>query len=600
MTRRAWCVLVLAQVLVVAASGVGGAEAADPLSGDDRLSAAVAVQKAAISVGELAKSLTTQSGVELSVSESLAPARLMVFVEGRSLGSVMAAVSEVVEGSWTQEESTPPSYRLCGKAEGRAAVDQSLREHWRDLERATEAPRRQKRAQRLEACRGALALTAEQLLAQYEQTDPWLCVALLTRVTRAMLEYACWLDPAEQERLLATGSFAEPMIGLAPELRQHLALWAKCTWGPPSAAQPLTDPDGPWRFCTPEQRWGNSVVRLRWGQECLEFYLDLPDVASFSGELARMAEEAPGPARERLADLGGGALTREEQSKLERETAEWEARRGKKEGEEELLYTSLVGACDTTDPRLNIVVNPAREPGEAVELAGVLREGARQGGFAVVAHALSEGMTRLRRSDGADPSIALLAALEEVRQRRRGLWWWRFREGYLLASDGSYRFMVAGQLSETVEGRWREMLRPGNTVGLEEVASAAAELNMPQVNTLFRTFAVLEQIPVDCLRLYGLLEAGQRAALFQAGGVRVGELGVEQQRALLQFGQQMRPWLEQEDLAEAVLRAEGRSLSTGELGFSFIVEYHLATLPEDRDIIFTAPVTISIPEVAVR
>jgi hypothetical protein len=226
----------------------------------------------------------------------------------------------------------------------------------------------------------------------------------------------------------------------------------------------------------------------------------------------------------------------------------------------------------------------------------VLREAARQDGFAVVAHVLPEEMTRLRQSGGTDSGIVLSAALEEVRQRRRGLWWWRFRGDYLLAGDGSYRFMVAGQLSEPTEARWRKMLRPRNTVSLEELASTVAELNMPQVNALFGEFAVLEQFPLDCLRLYGLLEAGQRALLLKGGDVRVGQVGVEQQRAVLQFAQQARPWLEREDLAEAVLRAEERSLSTGEPGLSLIVDYHLPMLPDDRDIIFTMPLTITVPD----
>jgi hypothetical protein len=73
------------------------------------------------------------------------------------------------------------------------------------------------------------------------------------------------------------------------------------------------------------------------------------------------------------------------------------------------------------------------------------------------------------------------------------------------------------------------------------------------------------------------------------------ELPVNQRHSYERVARNSHPWLESPDLSRAVLRTIPRKLSTGEDGISFIVEYHCPDSPNDRDVLFTSPLTITIP-----
>lgn len=103
---------------------------------DGRLDTPVSVWKRAVSAGDIARLLSDQTGVSLTVAPGLTDCKVTVFSAGRSLRSAMIGLAAVFGGYWVYRRGQVPESRLyCLTTE---ASDARSVEDWID-ERADSA-----------------------------------------------------------------------------------------------------------------------------------------------------------------------------------------------------------------------------------------------------------------------------------------------------------------------------------------------------------------------------------------------------------------------------------------------------------------------------
>jgi len=613
-------IVVLASVLVAATGAFCGADIQEAVSSrpspaeweqwqpevdraDERLqSSMVSVWQSETTIGEVLEELSEQSAVQLEAALGLVRVRVTVFAEDRTLAGVMSCLAHLVTGYWVfprGEEPAERSYRFVQHEIPAELGEAWPEEHWRELRRARAAEKRPERKARIALYRRALDMSTSEVLVEYEETDPWLCADLLNPAVRPMIEEYFRLSEGTREGLLATGTVGVPLREFDGGFREHLAQWSKGRWGRPAMLQAGPDADRMCRFTSPEERWANSVVYFRWSDSALQCQLAIPDVARFDADIMRTPRRPPYYAREQLVSLGHCEGTREYWQGARQEAEEWERQweaRQESEAEEPQPYSRSLPAPNMTDPRLCLSLDLEGAEAQALASSAVLEEAARQCEIAVVACYLPPEWVRLAPAAADEQGGTLGAALSEIRSQRAGMFWWNFCGQYLVAGDAEYWLIEASDVSQETLEHWQHVLRPGGSFTLDEVAAMLAELNELQLNFLVDRLTGLHELPIYSLRLYGCLDSEQREEAQSAEGLRLSRLSADEQDSVLRFARNARPWLERADLENAVLRLVPRRLSTGKAGKSLVAEYRLPDSSQDRDILFTCPLSYTVGE----
>jgi hypothetical protein len=413
-----------------------------------------------------------------------------------------------------------------------------------------------------------------------------------------MIEHVCGLPEGDKEELVSAGVLRARLGDLEPRLRQHLAHYAKGRWGNPPFAQALPDPDRLSRLTTPEERWEAAVVRFWWSRTALRCYLEVPDVARFSADVIQTPKRPPGRARAKLVSLGYRRDSPEYRAAMREESSRWEAvwtdddviRR-----DDPSPLSLLAPPPDEGDVRLGRHVQLSALHTEVASVPDVLASAARQCDLAIVANYMPLETCGITLEHQRTEEGTLGRLLSRIRQQRPG-WSWQFHRDCLVAKDLEYRMIEASLLPDDVLAECEKILRPGSVTSIDALASLIARLNVAQIQRLYHAFPRIPGVDdVHALRLYGLLEGHQRAELAAGRSVPIRDLGTEARGVLLSTAQRSRPWVEADSLANTILGTIPRRLATGEDAFSFVIEYHFPDSPNDRDIVFTAPLSITVP-----
>jgi len=562
--------------------------------------ASVSIWQPQIKLQDLLAALSDQSSVQLTAVAELLPLRLTLFAQERTLTADMLALARLFDGYWAfPRHQSPEARRYClvPHQTHTQPFDGLYQEHlWSKVKRARAAPHRAARDQRLELYHSALNLSPQQLLDRYEESDPWLCADLLNPKVRPMIEYAVSLTEPQKDQLLTEGEFAQPLRNLPSQFQTHLADWSKGRWGRAATLKFGPDPDRLPRFTTPEERWENAVVRLRWSRTTLQLHLNLlPDVARFDADVIRTPARPPYRAREQLLSLGYREDTPEYRDAAMKEAQEWEENELVSPHEESPL-AFLPPQPNQTHPHLTCELDWRPLQGELVSVPDALALAARQCHLAVVAHYLPPDQwppCQLHAPTEESQHNTLGALLNAIRRERGGAWSWNFYGNYLVAGDPQYLATEASMLPPDALSQWEQTLCPGNTLSLDDLASRLAALNTLQVQYLEETFPAAQEIPIYGMHFYGRLRAHQREKLTDEEALPFSDLSPGQQREVLATARRSRPWLAPTDLANTILRSIPRKLSTGQEGFSLIFEYHFPDSPHDRDVLFTSPFQIT-------
>jgi len=568
---------------------------------DARLNATfVSVWEEEVTAGHLLASLSDQSALKLTAVSELLPIRITIFARSRMLGGLMSALAHLFDAYWAFPRHQSPEARQYCLVPHETHIQPFDELYQQDLsskaKRARAAPHRAARDQRLELYHSALNLTPQQLLDRYEDSDPWLCADLLNPKVRPMIEYAFSLTEPQKDQLLTEGDFAQPLRSLPSQFQAHLADWSKGRWGGPATLKWAPDPDRLPRFTTPEDRWENAVVSLRWSRMALQLQLDLlPDVARFDADVIRTPAYPPYRAREQLLSLGHREDTPEYRDAAMTEALEWaESQPASPHAEPPLGF--LAPQPNQTDPHLTCELDWRALQGELVSVPDALALAPRQCRLAVVAHYLPPDAwppCQLHAPTEESEHNTLGALLNAIRRERGGAWSWNFYGNYLVAEDPQYLATEASMLPPDALSEWEQALRPGNTLSLDDLASRLAALNTLQVQYLEETFLAAQEIPIYGIHFYSSIRADQREQLTDEEGLPFSDLSPDQQREVLATAGRFRPWLASTDLANTILRSLPRKLSTGQAGLSLIFEYHFPDSPSDRDVLFTSPFQIT-------
>ena len=570
---------------------------------DQRIaSTRLSLQQKQVTVQDLLARLSESSHVDLTAADTLLDLEVTAFAEDCSLEGVMTALAALFRGYWVFPRGHEPSsrpYRLVPDQSFAQPLAVWLDQYSRRYQRRAAAAARPERTERMAVYESALDLSAEQLLEQDEGSDPWLCADLLNPAVRPMIAYVYSLSDADKKRLLDEGSVAFPVRQLRPAFCTHLARWCKGEWGRPGMVVPDPSVDHLRRFETPEQRWENGYVLFLWSESALELYLQVPDTATFDTDIIRMPN--PGTlvhARYQLALLGYRDNTPEYREAAEKEEERLWAQTLHSDDPPDFEYADLTPPPNQTDPRLQLPVTLDELRGAALAVADVLECAARQTGLAILSPYLPGDYLVLQRPHDPDQQPTLGSILKDMRRQRGGLLSWNFYGEYLVVTDAEHRLIEAFSLPQDFLDEWGKRLEKGGSFSVDQFASFLADLNGPQLHALYVAFASdqsLLSLPLRGLRLYGLLDEADRQRLREQEPLPLSELPVDQRHSYERAARNSHPWLESPDLSRAVLRTLPRKLSTGEDGISFIVEYHFPDSPNDRDVLFTSPLTITIP-----
>jgi len=569
----------------------------------------VSVWEEQITVEELLSRLAEQSSVELSAIEYLVPLRVTVFAEDCTLGGMMSSLAHLFEGYWVFRRGEEPERRAYVLAEHEAEAlspDGWAQQFAREERRAFAEAYRGGLEERLALYRETLGLTPEEVLARYEETDPWLCAEVLEPSTRPMIEMICSLGDAHMERLIETGRTGMRVRSLDPALQGYFGKWPKngmpSTAGSPHVMRTASRGlDYLPRFATEEERWRNATIAVRWRRESIGVTLSVPDGSDYVTNPITVETGTnynPRMARERLFELGYQDALPEYLHRAEKEGRAWqeaEERRQADPSDEELRYGYLVAAPNQTDPRLGIEVDLSSLEGARLPAVGILEQAARQCDVAVVANYLPAEEYRLRRKPDQSPRAPLGAWLREIRRVRRGTWTWNFYGRYMVATYAGYRMPEARTLPGELIEELKDKLSPGSSMSLDEFARLMGKLTETQFVVASRQVPQLDLLAAHEARFYGQLTSDQRDRLGEPGGISFGELPRDWQYIHLERARRSRPWLGPEDMANATVRSISRTLSSGAEGISVVIEYHLPDSPADRDVVFTSPLEVRVP-----
>jgi len=568
---------------------------------DSRLDSVVTVSESQITVADLTAHLSTASSVSLSVPDDLAAVRVTLFARDWPLAGVMLALSHLFEGHWWFTRGQLPSnreYRLGSYEAPLESIEEWLAHNRLESWKALTGPYRDANSARLLTYRAALALPPSEVLARYEQTDPWLCATILDPKLRPMIQQSCALAEDDQEHLFTYGFLDLPLRRFDFPFRQHLAHWAKSQWGPPSARSYIQpDVDHLFTYHEPEQRWSNSILRFYWAEETLQLQVRVPDVGEYGEQVIFPAapDEGPYRARLRLVQLGYREKTAEYQACAKREQRAWQEAHSPAERPHP---TDRSPHPDEADPRLaaKIVFDLTRD--RRMSLPALLERAADQCEIAVVAHYFDDQVSPLPETREHPAELTLAELLGRLQGQLGPRLSWRLYGANLVLRNPRYRVQEAYVLPELLLRDWQDALQPGETITLEDLSALLARTNRLQLATL-RThlgdrLAALSA-PLSVLGIYGRLDDAQRPLLYDPAGLTLAGLGEDEIAAVWLIASRTRTWVRKSDLAHTVLKAAPRKLATGEQGISLIAEYHFPDAPDDRDVLFTSPLRFTVP-----
>jgi hypothetical protein len=207
---------------------------------------------------------------------------------------------------------------------------------WRERQRAAwkveHAPWREERERALEEHGTALALSPEEVLEHYEESDPWLCANVLSEHTRPLVEYACSLEGEELAELLTYGRLDLPLFRLPEPVSEHLShrIRAEHEEGGLYRDEHLFD-GGPPRFETFEDCLANTSVSVEWRQSALVLQAYVPDTGmtnwrAMTSESVREMQPEAMP-RRLLLGMGYGDTSPEREQELRAQVRAWHASR---------------------------------------------------------------------------------------------------------------------------------------------------------------------------------------------------------------------------------------------------------------------------------
>ena len=571
-----------------------------------------------IALSDLLGRIGEASGVALTAEPELLDTRLSVFAEDCTPAGLMVALAGLLEGYWLyprEQVGQARTYRLIP-----AALPGNAKSEWVSLRLAARRELleedREAYEARLNLYSQALKLSPEEVLARYEESDPWLCADVLNPSLRPLLEQVCGLSEAEREELLSTSSYGRPLRSFDPAFRAELRRLV--TELPASGYDDFiiqqqtflvspyrSNPDRLPRFATPEDRWDNAVVWFRRFGAGVDFALDVPDTGLVSGGGVQLPRTSPAHARFLLTQFGYREWTREYHQALLAEQERWQESNpqwvGPPRHESQIMAEALASELNLEDMRLKRKLDLGALAGGDPSVPAVLEHVSRQCDLAVLAHCLPAEKVRflLPDADSTGEDKVTLGALLGALRSGDPAWAWRFYGRYLTVRHTDYPTIEARRIPDDLRAELTAKLRPGARLSLDEAAALLSRLSFVQVCELQDQLGLSwGDTPLWQWRQYGLVnetvDEKQRQALTSSRGLPLTALGTELQKELLREAQARRPWVESGDLSSAAIRMIPRTFSTGEEGVSLIVEYHFPDSPRDRDIFFTSSLQVTV------
>jgi hypothetical protein len=579
-----------------------------PQSGDadSRLHRLTTVWECEAKLGDLVAELAQASSVDLTVISELRPLPVSLFVRNGTTGGVMSALQQLLDGRWESVRGQAPeqrAYRLTMADPPSFDSEEWLYEYRLRNERrlavAGNAPLRAAREARLALLQEAAGLSEQELLRQYAETDPGLCLSLLSPKTSPMLRSVALLPAADREELLAVGEVHFPIGRLGPEVQDHLAQWLSGAWGRPSGS--MTYGEVPQVFSTADARWPSSQVTFRWADEGIEIDVQIAGVGRFQDSIGFPGSN-PGTARLRLIELGyladepgARAAAKVEAEAWEREHPDSGSRDGRR-APSSTADSPLLPGPSRVDAALRRTL--LLEDSD-LAVPEVLEEVSRQCGVPVVSDAgfAEDGWGHRVRAlrEGTTGQVELGELLDRMRTDGGGRISWLFQGRYLIvlgedAFDEAYRRLPPERAAQFSE--WLKALRPGTKVTIDQVADAVADLGRFQAARLWRMAepylgSAAARLPM--LPVYGRMTREQRRAVREGGEVRLADLGRDTQAALWFTAKRARPWLRRQDLGGATVGGSVAVNSEGDEEFRLTLDLHFAGAPTDGTIVLTWP-----------
>jgi hypothetical protein len=440
-------------------------------------------------------SLSTASGVDMSTDAGLGTVQVSLFAEKGTVSGLMLSLSELCSGHWCYRRGESPavrSYYLVPAHLPRTRRTDDWRERQRAAWKVEHAPWRVERERALEEHGTALALSPEEVLEHYEESDPWLCANVLSEHTRPLVEYACSLEGEELAELLTYGRLDLPLFRLPEPVSEHLShrIRAENEEGGLYRDEHLFD-GGPPRFETFEDCLANTSVSVEWRQSALVLQAYVPDTGmtnwrAMTSESVREMQPEAMP-RRLLLGMGYGDTSPEREQELRAQVRAWHASRpdpreiasdpSKWAEHSDLRKLGLVEDPDTGDPRLSMPLDLGGMEGERLVGADILEQVAKQCDVAVVAdyddisYPVSIGPTRILPRDSTVGDI-----LARVRGLRGGGMSYNFLGEYLVVSFPGSRVAPEPDLPPELEAALRETFAPGASVTLEDAAALLGRL----------------------------------------------------------------------------------------------------------------------------
>jgi hypothetical protein len=589
---------------------------------DTRLAPPFSMWEKEIDLQDVLARLSAASGAEMTTAPELGGVEVSVFVGKGTVSGVMLMLAELYAGYWCYPRGQSPTerrYYLVPAALPEKPTFDRFQKMQRRAWMVEHAPWREEREKALRLHREALSLSPEDLIERYGESDPWLCVNVLSPQAKPLVEYACSLEGEELEELLTYGRLDYRPIRRFPQaVREHLLeqIRAEDEGGGLYAEEYLFG-SRPKRFETAQERRANTSVSVEWRDPFLVLQAYVPDTGmtnwtALTSESVRDAEPAA-EAQSRLLRMGYGDDSPERQAQLREEVIEW-YRNGPRPEEilsdpskwsEHDLYRKLglVEDPNTGDPRLSKPLDLTGLEGARMVGVDILQEVARQCEVGVVAdynhipYPVQMGKAELlkRQSTVGD-------TLARIRGIQGGGISYNFRGAYLVVSYPGVRTDRNPGLAPELEAALRETFQPGVSVDVGRAAALLGQLDRRQLSLVCGT--VLGVSPIsdrdtwrDLARVqgYGGFTEDQRERLLAGGTIAFSELDGDQRNQVLTRAKSgWRRWLTMPEMANTVIRAERREGDDGRPCLGVIYEYNFDESPKDRDVT-VVPLQVLIP-----
>ena len=525
---------------------------------DTRLGRHCTVWEGRIELADLCASLSHASGVHLEAGATLQHMRVTIYSREQPLNGTMLALADLFDGYWAYRSGQPPLERTYYLFEHSPVppdeVDDWVAARQRDAERKVTERLRPQIEARLAQCRALLKLRPEEVLAQYEKDDPWLCATVLDPPRRPLLERLCRFDEKQMDVLFGEGAVKQRMGDLEPALQQHLKDWFE------GVDLYTPNPDRDRSETVPDESWETTTLALEWRPPWLGVAMYVPGGGMMNTGLMSLKDDSPpSQARQTLTRMGFG---HERTQEWEAEDAEW---RKTHDGDypssqQQMLWAEMIRHPSDADERLKAAVD-LPEPADSRRgwsMRELLSGVAERQRIPVVSHFLSNDANRFWLRDDA-PKPTTLGELLGAFCKRYPPWTWDFTGGYLVLAGVGYRSDEAGRLPAALREEVIRRMRPGEKVSLDEVAGLFAGLNGKQAETLgtvLATAGIHWPWPrTDALRVYGSMTAEQRERIRRGEPIALGELGGGQNKAVLRGLKRFREFPQEPDLSGAELAA---------------------------------------------